>query len=665
MKTKIYKNIAKGLIVVAGLTSATSCSRDFLDPDPLSMYEPNKTFSTESGLQAALAMADRHLCSYWTYWENKNLSCPIATEYMMSDLMLYGKTDQGGGIWDDVNKKLTPTSGMQANDNNYMQFYWDEGYTGIKYANTVLSYIDGVKGLSEEKKNEYKGRAMFHRAYRYYAFCWQWGDVPLVTKILQVPKQNYKSTKRQAILEMCVHDMEQAVNWVPSQKQMNTIGMVNKEACRMLLAKLYLSIGEWKKAEQQCDELINNSGLALMTQPFGSNEDANSGEPETWNITRNVIWDLHRPVNKYRSDNTENIMVMLNVSDQRHIDYLTMRIFGPNWNDNGNLKTPDGKAAGMNYARTNAKYRKDHDLLRAFGRGIAIFRPSYWSQHGMWAVNGVEDNEDYRHNSQIGNWVHMTDLKYNNQASEYDGKPFQLYDESGKCLCNDSIRDWFDFPLYKIYFKDASAEANPGATQFNGCTKGTDGTLYLYRLAEAYLLRAEAKFYQGDATGAAEDVNVIRKRAHCSQLYTTVNIGDIMNERARELYLEEWRNVELTRVSYDLALSGKPDEWGNTYSVDNWDKQEGTDLKGGSYWYQRCVNYSYYNRPWGMGIKSGKATLNYTMNKYNVFWPIPESAITANRYGKLRQNYGYAGYDASVPEFDNWQDAVADEDKTN
>jgi len=665
MKTNRIQNIAMGLALVAGTTAMTSCSRDFLDPDPLSMYEPGKTFSTESGLQAALAMADRHLCNNYTYYNSKNISVPIATEYLMSDLMLYGKTDQGGGIWDDVNKKLTPTSGMQENDNNYIMFYWNEGYTGIKYANTVLSYIDGVSGLSEEKKNEYKGRAMFHRAYRYYNLCWQWGDVPLVTKILEVPKQNYKSTKRQAILEMCVHDMEQAVEWVPSQKQMTTIGMVNKEACRMLLAKLYLSVGEWKKAEQQCDELINNSGLKLMTQPFGSADDANSGEPETWNITRNVIWDLHRPVNKYSSNNTETILAMLNISDQRHVDYLTMRIFGPNWNDNNRLKTPDGKGAGMNYARNNSKYRKDHDLLRAFGRGIATFRPTYWSQHGMWAVNGVEDNEDYRHNSQIGNWVHMTDLKYNNQDSQYDGKPFQLYDEDGKCLCTDSIRDWFDFPLYKIYFKDASAEANLGATQFNGCTKGTDGTLYLYRLAEAYLVRAEAKFYQGDATGAAQDVNKIRERAHCSQFYTTVNIGDIMNERARELYLEEWRNVELTRVSYDLALSGKPDEWGNTYDVNTWDKQEGTELNGGSYWYQRCVNYSYYNRPWGQNVKSGPATLNYTMNKNNVFWPIPNDAITANRYGKLAQNYGYSGYDASVPEWDNWQDAVADEDKTN
>ena len=45
-----------------------------------------------------------------------------------------------------------------------------------------------------------------------------------------------------------------------------------------------------------------------------------------------------------------------------------------------------------------------------------------------------------------------------------------------------------------------------------------------------------------------------------------------MNERARELYLEEWRNVELKRVSYELAQSGKPDEWGNTYSLSNWDK---------------------------------------------------------------------------------------------
>lgn len=51
-----------------------------------------------------------------------------------------------------------------------------------------------------------------------------------------------------------------------------------------------------------------------------------------------------------------------------------------------------------------------------------------------------------------------------------------------------------------------------------------------------------------------DDLNVLRKRAKSAELYTkTVTIGDIMNERARELYWEEWRNVELTRVSLCLA----------------------------------------------------------------------------------------------------------------
>lgn len=159
-------------------------------------------------------------------------------------------------------------------------------------------------------------------------------------------------------------------------------------------------------------------------------------------------------------------------------------------------------------------------------------------------------------------------------------------------------------------------------------------------------------------------MNTIRRRAHCSQLYNAVNIGDIANERARELYLEEFRNVELTRISYDLALSKTPDEWGNTYDAKTWDKQQGTDADGGSYFYQRIYHYSLYNHT-GNGIVSGPATLKYTMDKRNVFWPIPNDAITANKNGQIWQNFGYEGYDADIPEWDNWQDAVADEDVTD
>ncbi|MEP7092752.1 MAG: RagB/SusD family nutrient uptake outer membrane protein, partial [Flavobacterium sp.] len=232
--------------------------------------------------------------------------------------------------------------------------------------------------------------------------------------------------------------------------------------------------------------------------------------------------------------------------------------------------------------------------------------------------------------------------------------------EGNVLLSKDTLREWFDFPLYKIYLHDVVNETNPNATDFQGASTGSKAHWYLYRLAETYLLRAEARFYQGNIGGAAQDVNVIRARAGASQMYGQVTIGDICAERGRELYLEEWRNVELKRISHCLALSGKPDEWGQTYSKTDWDKQSGTDAAGGSYWYQRIVHYTLYNKyPSGIVVPNG--TKFYTMDKRNNYWPIPNSAITANINGKLSQNYGYDGYDANVKIWDKWQDAVADE----
>ena len=104
--------------------------------------------------------------------------------------------------------------------------------------------------------------------------------------------------------------------------------------------------------------------------------------------------------------------------------------------------------------------------------------------------------------------------------------------------------------------------------------------------------------------------------------------------------MEEFRQAEMVRVSWCLAKSGMPDEWGNTYSLDNWDKQEGTDLNGGSYWFKRCTTYNVFNRPCGKGV-SGNQSFEYKINKHNLFWPVPNSAITANNKAELRQNFGY------------------------
>ncbi|MBC9796483.1 RagB/SusD family nutrient uptake outer membrane protein [Sinomicrobium weinanense] len=670
MKQIVQKldHIYKGLVLLIGGTLlVSSCSKDFLDPKPLSFYEPTATFSTEAGLISAMAICDRHLKLYWATDHNEMLT--LGTEYIFSELMVASATDKRNMLA-DVAHMLTPTSETSYQNlgrTNSIWFLWEETYKGIMYANTIIQFVDQVEELDEATKNSYKGRAYFHRAFRYMALVFQFGDVPLVTKVLEVPKQNYRSTKRDAILEMITRDMEFAVQWVPDQKDMGLTGMVNKGACRMLLAKCYLALGEYAKAKEQTDILIDQSGYALMQDSFGTFNDG--GEPQTWEITRNVIWDLHRPENKLIPGNQEVILGMPNrgAEAESFTKMLTMRILYPFVFD-GRLKTKDGKQALLNIRRNDPDYNPDYDYMRAFGRGIATFRPTSFHTRSLWKVNGVMDETDLRHNSEVGNWIRMEDYRVNNKESSEFGNPVSLYNDNGNLLCSDTIRRWFDVPHYKLYLDDPVNEANvDGSDGLRGATNGGNADWYLYRLAEAYLLRAEAKYYLNPGDGTiAEDLNVLRRRAQCSELYQgAVTIGDIMNERARELYWEEWRNVELTRVSLCLARSGVPDEWGNVYTLENFDKQSGTDLGGGSYWYQRIVHYSMYNKGSIQIDATGNSNLNYTMDKKNIYWPIPYAAITANNKGELSQNYGYDGYDPATPKWDYWEDAVEDEDKVS
>lgn len=62
----------------------------------------------------------------------------------------------------------------------------------------------------------------------------------------------------------------------------------------------------------------------------------------------------------------------------------------------------------------------------------------------------------------------------------------------------------------------------------------TDMT-YMFRLAETYLIRAEARYMSGRIHEAENDLNLIRIRANCSVMIRDVTLRDIREERIREL----------------------------------------------------------------------------------------------------------------------------------
>ncbi|MCW0484550.1 RagB/SusD family nutrient uptake outer membrane protein [Gaoshiqia sediminis] len=611
-----FNNIKK-IFAISTAVLLGSCSESFLEPQPLSFYAPENVLVDENGLQAVLDNALIKLRD-----EYCTDQAPFMVNMKYSDLAVDGSTDKATP-WQDLNKQMTPDG-----QNNHFAYtrigwYWDESYRIIKDCNTVITRIDQAEFSSEASKKALLGSAYFLRAYRYYTKTLQYGDVPLVLEELSSPKLDFYSTTKESIWLKMIKDLEFAAQNVPEANLVNR-GQVTKAACKHLLAKYYLLEGRFDDAIKITSEIIDGGIHNLNTQRFGI--DKNVAE-------KDVVWDMFRIENKSIAGNTEGLLMAI---DRYGIEgnsagTRSMYNIAPYYGLTGVIKTPNG-ANGM-----SDKAGLEIGLVEKYGRGIARIRPTYYAQKGVWRMNGAEDNTDYRHRKDNGNWMTMENLVYNNSAlktsnNPWYGKNLQLHSDNGTLLCLDTIRCWFEWPHYKAWVQD------PDQVQ----PKGGPGDWYIFRLAETYLLRAEAYVWKGEWQKAANDINEIRQRANAQTMYTasdiqTQKIGAVLDERARELYYEELRKVELTRMAMIYAKTGIQCYNGKIYTMDR--------ISEDNFWYDRVVEVSdFYNK----GVKTPYGNF-FTCSPFHIFWPIPSSAINSNTSGIINQNKGYVGVERNVP----------------
>ncbi len=590
------------LFIIAILVTITSCKKEFLEPEELSFFTPANALNNADGMRAILSQAMTNLRS-----EFYGDGAPMITENIFSEVAVEGTTDKSGPA-QDLNLLILPDANLNSANTNRIGWYWSQWYQGIKFANTVITRIDDAEYDSDDERNGILGAAYFHRAYRYYRLTQQFGDVPAIMEEISTPKLDFVTTTREAILEKIKSDLEQAVNWLP---EVTNKGEVSKGAALHLLSKINLALTDFDGAISAASQVIDGGIYALMTERFGSEKD---------NPERNVTWDLHRPENKSIPENTEAI---LNVISRLGFDGAgsrtsLMRQAVPLWWRF--INTPDG-ANGMT---DNPNAEIPHVLT--YGRGIGRNRGVPYSTKRIW-----KDENDERH--KYPNWVRMEDITYNapslkDAGNPFYNKPLQLFTDDGVILCSDTIRNWYDFPQYKLFIPDPEASKPSGG----------HSDWYVFRLAETYLLRAEAYFWKGDLTNAAEDINQVRRRANASDILPEdVNISTILDERARELYYEEPRNTELTRIAFILAQTGRTAYNGKTYNLDNFHQD--------NFWYDRIMETTdFYNQ----GVKTIHGD-EYTMSPYHALYPVPASAINANTQGTINQNLGYPGAEKNIP----------------
>jgi hypothetical protein len=603
----LYKLLSLSTIIIIGMVVSESCKKEWLTPKPLSFFSPENTLIDVVGFNAALNGCARTLKNEW-YGDG----APIITETIFSEVAVEG-TDDKTGPAQNLDVQIKPDAQLNNTDNNRIGWYWEQEWIGIRLANTIVSRLPAATAINDSTKNVIKGKAYFYRAYDYYRLTNQFGDVPCPLKELTDVKTNYATVKREVILQRMKKDLDSAVLWVPWKSDR---GDVNKGAVYHLLAKIDLALGLFDDAIAAASAVIDNGSYKLMTARFGVDAGI---------ATKNIIWDLHRPANKAAAINTEVLFLVTDAFGNvaRFVGGIqSMRQAAPGISIAG-IRTPNGGTGISPLANIEI------DNMQLYGRGIGRCRSTSYHYNEIW-----DDVNDLRHDSTSGNWMYMENLRYSNPALKgvdpYYGQRLRLYSTTGALLCSDTLRQWYPWPHYKLYIPDVE----------NTPMRGGNTDWYVMRLAETYLIRAEAYVWKGNMANAAADVNKVRQRAGCAP-YAAANmsIGTILDERARELYYEEGRKTELTRIAYLFAKTGKPYN-GKTYTL--------TNFSTSNFMVDRILEKNVFYRTNFVTIHQDV----FRISQFHVLWPVPQSAISANSDGRINQNKGYSGADLNVPPLD-------------
>ncbi len=623
----------KSLIVLTALLITVRCSTDFLKPEPLSFYSPTNTLTTGDNLRAVLRE-----CSRTEYLEYLGDGAPLLFEMAFTESNILGATDQSNlAVNMDIQCKPYPSDLLYNGTALRIGTYWQYAYNCIKLANIVINRLPNAKVNSKEEYNQILGEAFFHRAYHYYRLVHQFGDVPWIGEELLEPRIDYFSNTRKSILSQIENDLKFAALYVPD---LMAKGLVNKAAVRHLLTKVYLANQKFDDAITESSKIINDPNYQLMSNRFGAYQTKDSLDYFFRKL--DYIWDLHRTDNMALAANKEVIYLGLATEDFTLVSQAqSMRTFIPRWFNN--ITSPNGATSATGTNNRDSKIEDEifgptMTQVYLVGRGIGKCRTTDYSAYYVW--DNPKANGDLRRKK--GNWMTMYDLVYDGSglAAKKDaagniikpahvdwGKNLQLF-SNGKVLCSDTIFSWGSWPAYKVYTPQVPTNT-PGGAQAHK---------YIFRLAETYLLRAEAYIWKGNLTLAAADINKVRVRAKADQITpAAINMDVLLDERQRELSIEEPRKTELTRISFIYAQSGIVAPNGKTYSE--------SGFSDGSYWYDRVIKYNtFYGRK-----TPHPQQKNFSMSPFHVLWPIPGDALDANKKGVINQNKGYEGYSKNVP----------------
>lgn len=543
MNTKKYLSI---ILFFVTTSFFTACDEDtFLSEEPRSVLTVQDLYSSQDGFETAI----NGIYSMIREME-RGLLLPGSDGESLMGFIIARSTDNV--YIPIVNNPQIPWANwgeyMNSNENN-LEAFFNQCYKIIGSANTIINRIQTSDFTWDDgdEKNEILAQAYFFRAWAYRHMTYLWGDIPLITE--EITGENFRNdwerTPKADIYLQMESDYLFAEKNLPDVQSIG--GRISSATAQHYLAELYLVMGKIDSAEQKAQAAISNPNFKLVTERYGVKA-SQPGVP---------LMDMFYDGNVlYNEGNTEGL-----------------------WNFLFNKDVQGGGANRMRRGWLLWYWRNEGISLsvETGGRGAG------WYGLTKYALDLYEEQDD--RGSEYALWRYL--IKDNGDTL------FTTTDPDGY-IGQYSIGDFPPTTPDRPYNWPSTRKWDDAYEQDLTAAEGYKDQPYL-RLAETYLLLAEAQHLQGKNELAAETLNIVRRRSNASEITSSdVSIEFILDERSRELIAEEHRRYTLLRLGL---------------------------------WMERTKLYNAQSGP--------------HITERDKLYPIPQSVIDANIDREFPQNPGY------------------------
>lgn len=238
MKNSIYICLAIVGVITMG------CEK-FLDEQPRSSIGGDGFFQTQADALAGVNAAYSALTGHYNgnAWYFGDISTEVANRGELTgglDVMDYTSADP---VFRD---------------------FWTTMYRGINYANSVIKRVPEM-AINEQVRDRYVGEAKFLRALFYFELVRGFGGVPLITEPTENTANNSLPRAAAAeVYQLIVSDLQAAAAALPPSYSGADRGRATSGAAQGLLAKVYLTQGDWQNARDAAQAVISSESYSLF-----------------------------------------------------------------------------------------------------------------------------------------------------------------------------------------------------------------------------------------------------------------------------------------------------------------------------------------------------------------------------------------------------------------